>query len=325
LGRFITSRLRLYYDNLQNSQDLRNYSVLVQKKLNNHDRPVSNVDWLLEHDISMKMTTIEDFRIRYLEYSDVPKASDSTQVLLLLHGIGASADRWLPVVPGLSRYFRVIVPDIIGFGYSDKPTVEYTVDFFIAFLQSFLDNLNIQNATIVGSSFGGWMAMEFAIRFSRRVDKLILAAPAGLMQFSTHVLDEYIMAALYPTRENTLKAFMDMAFDPRIVTEDTVTDFVNRMRLPNAKYAFMSTLLGIRDSQTLHERLPKILMPTLFVWGKDDNMIPMECLKDYRQVPQAKLVVINDCGHTPFVEKPAEFNKAILEFLVSSTHKDQVK
>jgi pimeloyl-ACP methyl ester carboxylesterase len=87
----------------------------------------------------------------------------------------------------------------------------------------------------------------------------------------------------------------------------------------------MSTLLGIRDSQTLHERLPKILMPTLFVWGKDDNMIPMECLKDYRQVPQAKLVVINDCGHTPFVEKPAEFNKAILEFLVSSTHKDQVK
>jgi pimeloyl-ACP methyl ester carboxylesterase len=169
------------------------------------------------------------------------------------------------------------------------------------------------------------MAMEFAIRFSRRVDKLILAAPAGLMQFSTHVLDEYIMAALYPTRENTLKAFMDMAFDPRIVTEDTVTDFVNRMRLPNAKYAFMSTLLGIRDSQTLHERLPKILMPTLFVWGKDDNMIPMECLKDYRQVPQAKLVVINDCGHTPFVEKPAEFNKAILEFLVSSTHKDQVK
>jgi pimeloyl-ACP methyl ester carboxylesterase len=199
------------------------------------------------------------------------------------------------------------------------------LDFFIAFLQGFLDNLSIKNLNIVGSSFGGWMAMEFAMRFTNRVDKLALAAPAGLMQYSTHVLDEYIMAALYPTRENALKAFMDMAFDPNIVTEDTVTDFVNRMRLPNAKYAFMSTLLGIRDSPTLNERLAKISMPTLFVWGEHDNMIPIQCLNDYRQVPRAELVIINDCGHTPFVERPAEFNDIILKFLVNSTPKDHIK
>lgn len=273
----------------------------------------------------MKLTNINDFRIRYLEYVNAANISDNTQVLLLLHGIGASAERWLPVVPGLSRYFKVIIPDIIGFGYSDKPTVEYTLDFFIEFLQDFLDKLNIQNFSLVGSSFGGWMAMEFAMRFSRRVDKLVLAAPAGLMQFSTHVLDEYIMAALYPTRENTLKAFMDMAFNPDIVTEDTVADFVNRMRLPNAKYAFMSTLLGIRDSPTLNERLPKILMPTLFIWGKNDNMIPLQCLKDYTQAPRAELVVINDCGHSPFVEKPREFNEAVLKFLLETTPEDHIK
>ncbi len=271
------------------------------------------------------MTDINDFRIRYLECANGENISDNSQVLLLLHGIGASAERWLPVVPGLSRFFRVIIPDIIGFGYSDKPTVEYTLNFFIEFLEGFLDRLNIKNFSMVGSSFGGWMAMEFAMRFSTRIDKLVLAAPAGLIQFSTHVLDEYIMAALYPTRENALKAFMDMAFDPRVVTEDTVTDFANRMRLPNAKYAFMSTLLGIRDSQTLNERLPNILMPTLFVWGKDDNMIPMQCLKDYTQVPKAELVVINDCGHTPFVEKPKEFNKAVLKFLAKSTREDHIK
>jgi 2-hydroxy-6-oxonona-2,4-dienedioate hydrolase len=273
----------------------------------------------------MKMTNINDFRIRYLEYDNIQKMFGTTQVLLLLHGIGASAERWLPVVPELSKYFKVIIPDIIGFGYSDKPTVEYTLDFFIAFLQGFLDNLSIENLNIVGSSFGGWVAMEFAIRFNRRVDKLVLAAPAGLMQFSTHVLDQYIMAALYPTRENTLKAFMDMAFNPSIVTEDTVTDFVNRMRLPNAKYAFMSTLLGMRDSPTLNERLSKILMPTLFVWGKDDNMIPIQCLKDYKLVPRGELVVINDCGHSPFVEKPTEFNQAVLKFLANRTLEDHIK
>jgi len=274
---------------------------------------------LLEHDIPMKMTHINGFSIRYLDSNNVKHPSSKTKVLLLLHGIGASAERWLPVVPGLSRYFRVVIPDIIGFGYSDKPTVEYTLDFFLSFLQKFLDNLNIGVSSLVGSSFGGWMATEFSIRFSKRIDKLVLAAPAGIMQSSTHVLDQYIMAALYPTRENALKAFRDMAYDPGSVTEDTVLDFVNRMRLPNAKYAFMSTLLGIRDSPKLSDRLSKILVPTLFIWGNNDSMIPLRYLGDYRQVPKSEILIIKDCGHSPFVEKPGEFNKALLNFLVKES------
>jgi pimeloyl-ACP methyl ester carboxylesterase len=168
---------------------------------------------------------------------------------------------------------------------------------------------------MVGSSFGGWLAIEFAIMFSERVNKLVLAAPAGIMRSSTHVLDQYIMAALYPTRENARKAFMDMAYDPGVVTEDTVRDFVNRMRLPNAKYAFMSTLLGIRDSLNLSDRLSRISMPTLFIWGKNDTMIPLEHSKDYKEVPRGEVVIINDCGHTPYLEKPAEFNQVLLDFL----------
>lgn len=263
----------------------------------------------------MKMTHINGFNIRYLDYNKLTHTSHKTRILLLLHGIGASAERWLPVIPGLSRHFRVIVPDIIGFGYSDKPTVEYTIDFFLDFLQNFLNKLDIQAPSIVGSSFGGWMATEFAIRFNKRMDKLVLAAPAGMMLSSTHALDQYIMAALYPTRENALRAFVDMAYDPSLVTEDTIRDFVNRMRLPNAKYAFMSTLLGIRDSPMLPDRLSKISVPTLFIWGDNDNMIPMQYLGDYRRVPNSEIVVIKDCGHNPYVEKPAEFNKALLDFL----------
>jgi pimeloyl-ACP methyl ester carboxylesterase len=263
----------------------------------------------------MKITCVDGYRIRYLDYNDKIQIQDKPDVLVLLHGIGASADRWLSVVSGLSRYFRVIVPDIIGFGYSDKPAVEYTIDFFLTFLRGFLDNLGIWRANIVGSSFGGLLAIEFATTFSGRVNKLVLAAPAGIMRSSTHVLDQYIMAALYPTRENALKAFTDMAYDPDVVTEDTVRDFVNRMRLPNAKYAFMSTLLGIRDSQNLSHRLSRISMPTLFIWGENDAMIPLEHSKDYKEVPGGEIVIINDCGHTPYVEKPAEFNQVLLDFL----------
>ena len=269
----------------------------------------------LEQAIPQRMTYVDGYGIRYLDYDCLSHKSDDYKFLILLHGLGASAERWLPIVPTLSKYFRVIVPDIIGFGYSDKPTVEYTMDFFIEFFEEFIENMHIHRPIVIGSSFGGYLATEFAIRFSNRVEKLVLAAPAGMMRSSTNVLDQYIMAALYPTYENALRAFMDMAYDPSIVTDDTVRDFINRMRLPNAKYAFMSTLLGIRDSPRLLGRLSKIQVPTLLVWGDSDNMIPLQYSKEYNEIPGSNLVILKDCGHTPFIEKPTIFSQTILKFL----------
>lgn len=269
----------------------------------------------LEQAIPQRMTYVDGYSIRYLDYDYVSHQSADYKFLILLHGLGASAERWLPIAPTLSKYFRVVIPDIIGFGYSDKPTVEYTMDFFINFFQEFLENVHIHRPIIIGSSFGGYLATEFAIRFNSRVEKLVLAAPAGMMRSSTNVLDQYIMAALYPTYENALRAFMDMAYDPSIVTEYTVRDFINRMRLPNAKYAFMSTLLGIRDSPRLPGRLSKIVAPTLIIWGDNDNMIPFRYSKEYTEIPGSNLVILKDCGHTPFIEKPIAFNQTILKFL----------
>lgn len=272
-----------------------------------------------EQVVPQRITYVNGYGIRYLDYDNIPhKTDDDDNFLILLHGIGASAERWMLVAPALSKHFRVIVPDIIGFGYSDKPTVEYTIDFFMDFLGGFLENLRIHNPNIIGSSLGGYLAAEFAIRFNARVKKLILAAPAGIMRSSTNVLDQYIMAALYPTYENALRAFMDMAFDPSVVTEKTVRDFVNRMRLPNAKYAFMSTLLGMRDGPKLSDRLSKILAPTLLIWGDKDSMIPLQYSTEYTKIPGSSLIVMNDCGHTPYVENPVVFNQAILKFLVKN-------
>jgi 2-hydroxy-6-oxonona-2,4-dienedioate hydrolase len=274
---------------------------------------------LSEQVVPQRITYVNGYGIRYLDYDNIPhKTNDDENFLILLHGIGASAERWMLVAPALSKHFRVIVPDIIGFGYSDKPTVEYTIDFFMDFLGGFLENLHIHTPNIIGSSLGGYLATEFAIRFNTRVKKLILAAPAGIMRSSTNVLDQYIMAALYPTYENALRAFMDMAFDPSVVTEKTVRDFVNRMRLPNAKYAFMSTLLGMRDGPKLSDRLSKILAPTLLIWGDKDNMIPLQYSTEYTKIPGSSLIVMNDCGHTPYVENPVVFNQSILKFLVKN-------
>ncbi|UVS69416.1 alpha/beta fold hydrolase [Nitrososphaera viennensis] len=259
-----------------------------------------------------RMTKVNGLATRYLDYGSPAKGAKD---LVLLHGLGASLERWLLVAPTLSKYFRVIVPDIVGFGYSDKPTVEYTMDFFTDFFDKFLQNLGIEKPHIVGSSFGGHLAAEYAIRNRRKIDKLALASPAGVMRTSTPILDQYIMAALYPTYENALKAFRDMAHDPSIVDEGTVTDFVRRMNLPNAKYAFMSTLLGMRYSPPLRGRLSSVIAPTLVIWGDEDRMIPVQYAKEFREVPNNELVVIKDCGHTPYIEKPKTFNRIVLKFL----------
>jgi pimeloyl-ACP methyl ester carboxylesterase len=258
------------------------------------------------------MIKVGGHNIRYLDYG---RPNDTAKDLVLLHGIGASAERWLHVAPTLSKYFRVIIPDIIGFGRSDKPTVEYTMDFFQSFISGLFEGLELVKPSIIASSFGGHIAAEYAIRNTRRLDRLVLVSSAGMMRTSTPVLDGYIMAALYPTHENALAAFRSMAHDPLAVDEETVEDFVNRMRLQNAKYAFMSTLLGIRYAPALRGRLSGITAPTLVLWGDGDKMIPMQYAKDFKEIPNSEIIVIKDCGHTPYVEKPLTFNRIVLKFL----------
>lgn len=258
-------------------------------------------------------------KIRYIEYYNRRKnhyyGSYDRDTLIIVHGMVSSPDIiWSKVIPTLSQYFRVIILDIFGFGYSNKTVA--TTEFFVDYLLGILKELHIDRCTVIGHSLGGYLATEFAIRFNNRVEKLVLAAPAGIMRSSTTTLDQCIMGALYPTPENILKAFRDVVFDPKIVTEDLVNDFVNRMRLPNIKYRFMSYLLSIRDGPPLRGRISRIISPTLIVWGNNDKMIPFQYLhRQYEEIPESRLEIINDCGHISPIEKPVEFNKVILGFL----------
>ena len=110
----------------------------------------------------MKLIDVNSYNIRYLHYAN-RDTSTKKNTLMLLHGIGASSDRWSNVLPALSKYYNLIVPDIIGFGYSDKPTIEYTMDFFVHFFEDFLRRLKVERLSI-GSSFGGYLATEFTVK-----------------------------------------------------------------------------------------------------------------------------------------------------------------
>jgi len=113
-----------------------------------------------------KFLQIGDNKIRYIE------SGNSRDTLVLIHGLGASAERWDKVIPLFSKKYKVIVPDIIGFGYSDKPLVDYTPDFFSEFLENFFIASNIKRPNLIGSSLGGQIAADGECRFIRQRDRM---------------------------------------------------------------------------------------------------------------------------------------------------------
>ena len=257
-----------------------------------------------------KFVKIGTYKIRYLEEG----GSDGN--ILLLHGLGASAERWTHVIPHLSKKYHLIIPDLLGFGFSDKPSVDYTPLFFSQFIFDFIKTLGITKTSLIGSSLGGQIVAECAITQSKMIEKIVLVSPSGIMKQSTPTLDAYMLAALYPTQDGAKTAFQMMAGINKEIDSDTINGFIQRMTLPNAKMAFMSTMLGVRNSAPLSERLERISVPTLVIWGKHDTLIPITYSKDYvSSIKNCQLVEMESSGHTPYVEEPEKFSEIVLRFL----------
>ncbi len=264
---------------------------------------------------SQRMDFIEilGYKIRFIKF-DHP---ESKKTIVLLHGLGASAERWADLWPLLKKY-NVVIPDVIGFGYSEKPLIEYTIEFFVRFLEEFFEKMQIQNPIVIGSSFGGQLALEFSLTHRNFFEKIILVSPAGTIEKPTYVLSQYIFSGLYPTIENVHRAFEMMANNQEYkVDSATIKDYMNRMRLPNAKYSLISTLLAMRKDQTLRNKLVQIDVPTLVIWGRNDTTIPVENIEYFKQMPNVETLIMEECGHTPYVEKPTEFYEIIEKFIDS--------
>ena len=145
--------------------------------------------------------------------------------------------------------------------------------------------------------------------------KLVLVSPSGIMKHSTPALNAYISAAMYPNNESALNAFQAMSGRKKIDGK-IVSRFVERMQLPNAKMAFMSTLLGLSNSKVITEKLQLITIPTLIVWGENDPVIPIEYAQSFVSgINDCRFYKMTGCGHVPYVEKPKEFFQIVSDFL----------
>ena len=260
--------------------------------------------------VEEKFLHVDGHRIRYIE------SGNSKNTLVLIHGLGASSERWSNVIPLFSDHYRVIVPDLIGFGQSDKPTADYTVDFFVDFLEKFIAASEIKHPNIIGSSLGGQISAEYASLHSEEMKNLVLVSPSGIMKQSTPALDGYIMAAMYPNKISAKNAFELMEGSGKHVNEEIISGFVERMRLPNAKLAFMSTILGLKNSKSIKSKLESISTPTLLIWGTDDPVIPIIHADGFvSSIQNCVLYEMNGCGHTPYVQDPEAFVSKVMEFI----------
>ena len=256
-----------------------------------------------------KSIKIDGNKIRYIT------EGSSDRNLLLIHGLGASAERWEGVIPQFAKDYRVIVPDLIGFGLSDKPMIDYTTDYLSEFVSKFLAKIDVGPISIIGSSLGGQIAVDYSHNNTNDVEKLVLVSPSGIMKHTTPALDAYIMAALYPTNDSASYAFQVMS-GRKDIDEKTINGFVERMKLPNAKMAFMSTLLGLKDADIITTKLESINSPTLIVWGENDPVIPVKYAESFVSgINDCRFVKMLGCGHTPYVEKPEKFFDIVSEFL----------
>jgi pimeloyl-ACP methyl ester carboxylesterase len=257
-----------------------------------------------------KFTTVNRFNIRYLEDGNFDRN------LVLLHGLGGYAERWSNLLPYLSKKYHIFVPDLIGYGQSDKPSVDYTPEFFTKFVFDFMETLGIKKTCIIGTSLGGQIAAECAATQDPIIKKIILISPAGIMRKSTPTLDAYTMAALYPNKDSVKNAYQMMVGPGNQVSEISVERFVNNMSRPNAKMVFLSTLLGLKNAPDIFEKLASINIPTLIVWGKEDRLIPFEYAQKFASsIANSKLVPMEGCGHSPYVEDPEKLGKIMTKFL----------
>jgi pimeloyl-ACP methyl ester carboxylesterase len=255
-----------------------------------------------------KVVSVYGQGIHYYEAGQGP-------AVILLHGLGGDGTRWAANLGPLSQQFHVYALDEIGFGNSDKPLIEYQIETFSDFLRGFMEALSIPKATLVGNSLGGWIALDLAIRQPRLVERLVLVDAGGLSpeRGAPRAAVDLNPATLAGTRRLLEVLF----YDPQRVTDAAVRQTFERRLKSGNGYTIQRLQAGTRaGGQWVDEHLGTIQVPTLVLWGREDRLIPVSVGERFQKaIPGARLVVIPECGHLPQVEKPREFNAALLAFL----------
>lgn len=278
--------------------------------------------------------------LQYLElhgnrvaYYDVgPRAGHET--LLLIHGMAGSSATWRSVLPQLSRQYRVIAPDLLGHGGSDKPRGDYSLGAFAVWLRDLLDELGVMRATIVGQSLGGGIAMQFGYQHRDRTERLVLIGSGGLGPELNWVLRllstpgaEFVLPAVAPqpvlSVGNSIRSWLSSAgiHSPR---GGEMWSAYSSLADRDTRQAFLRTLRSVVDHRgqavsALNRLHLTAQVPVLFIWGDSDRIIPVaHGYAAHEALPGSRLEVLPGVGHFPHAEAPREVSEILEDFILTS-------
>ncbi len=246
----------------------------------------------------------------------------SGPVVVLVHGFGSEARfDWGNVLLPLAKQHRVLALDLIGFGGSDKPFIDYSMQTFVDFLGEFLRRRQVTEFSLAGESLGGWIAALYTIEALSpqntgamslpRPQRLILEDAAGMAPLP--VTGPAHIEGTWADAHGVAIVF----YDKSRVTDDVVRASWEMELKANDGFTARSVWSNpVLRSEIVADRIRTITIPTLVVWGGNDELIPIAQGHAYAEgIPGARLVVVPQCGHAPSVERPEEFLAGVLPFL----------
>src|SRR5262245_13213323 len=254
-------------------------------------------------DHSISMVSIGDCRIRLMR-------GGAGAPLVFLHG-GGGLGIWLPCMARLAKKFDVIAPEHPGFGESDTPAWLDTIGDLANFYLDFLDQLDLDGVHLVGSSLGGWIAADLAVRNSTRLASLTLVGSAGI-----HVSDvEQVDPFLRTEQQRIRDLFYDQELAEAVVASmerPEMEDAALKNRMTTAKLAWQPR----NHDPQLRKWLHRIKVPTLLIWGAEDRLFPRPYAIAFQQlIPGSTAVILPECGHLPHVEKGDAFAAELEGFI----------
>jgi pimeloyl-ACP methyl ester carboxylesterase len=256
-----------------------------------------------------------------------PEREQHPLALVFVHGLGGCWQNWLEQLPLFSRRHRVIALDLPGFGHSPEPQWEISIPNYGRLLQGFCDALDVRDAALVGNSMGGFIATEAVITQPRRFEKLVLISAAGvssarLRRAPTSVVARMLAAAspyLFRIQERSFHrprareaAFRNVFRRPLEIRPELLWEFFGGAMAADGFAEALVALAGYDFT----DRLDDVEVPTLVVWGRNDNVVPpRDALEFGRLLRNSRTVIYDECGHVPMAERPVRFNRELEAFL----------
>jgi len=260
------------------------------------------------------------------------RAGGDGPVLLLLHGMAGSSRTWRYVMPELAERFTVVAPDMLGHGRSAKPRGDYSLGAFASGIRDLLVALGHDRATIVGQSFGGGVAMQFAYQFPERCERMVLVSSGGLGEEVNTLLrlltlpgaDLVLPIACTDWMHNAgvavANVFRRLGFPPGRQLSETWESY-HSLADAETRVAFLQTLRAVIDHNgqriSAHDKLYLASeVPTLIVWGDHDPIIPVhQAHLTHDAIPRSRLEIFEGVGHYPHCEDPERFVRVLSQFI----------